>query len=280
MKYHFLTILLLVFSLIACQNNNQVNTSKTTEVKKQKKTVKQFQNKGHELIYKMVQKVGTYQDFLDKKDVVYTYTYQTPDGKKDVSTEKYIFDGELSLAVFEQHDRTFPQLEGSFTQGYNGQDFWLKHNNNYLTDETMIKRVQFSRKTNFYWFAMFQKLLDPGLVYEYIKEASIDGKVYDVVNVSFTSKDNKPTDIYQLFINRKTDLVDQFLFTIADFNVMDEPRLMKMEYEKIDGMLIPTKRRYKKSNWDAEINNEPWIDVTWSDVKFDNNLSKREFNKN
>ena len=55
--------------------------------------------------------------------------------------------------------------------------------------------------------------------------------------------------------------------------------LMKVEYEEVEGILIPSKRRYKKSTWDAEVNDSPWINVTWSDIKFNNNLARSEFDR-
>ncbi len=225
----------------------------------------------------MVQKVGDYETLRNKKDVVYTYTYQTPDGKTDVSTEKYVFDGELSYGLYQQHERTFPDLEGPIEQGYDGSGYWLKHEGEVLNDSARLKRVAFNRPTNFYWFAMFQKLLDPGLNYEYLGEKTVGESVCDVVKVTFNSPDGKPTDIYQLYINQETSLVDQFLFTVADFGVMETPNLMKLEYEQVDGLLIPTKRLYKKSTWDAAVSEEPWISVTWSDIKFDNGLRGEDF---
>ncbi|MFT5645475.1 MAG: hypothetical protein ACI976_000145 [Aureispira sp.] len=41
-----------------------------------------FQNKGHELVYNMVQVVGDYEQLKALKDVTYKYTYQTPDNKE------------------------------------------------------------------------------------------------------------------------------------------------------------------------------------------------------
>ncbi len=249
-----------------------------SESQKQKVEYK-IQNKGHELVYGMVQHVGTYQKLIELKDVSYRYTYQTPDGKKDISIEKYIFDGELSYGKYEQHDRTFADLTGIIEQGYDGQIYWLKHEGQVVDDSLKLKRVAFNRPTNFYWFAMFQKLLDPGVEYNYLGDTTIDNKIYDKVDISFQSEDHKPTDIYRLFINQKTGLVDQFLFTVADFGVMETPLLMQCQYEKVDGLMIPNQRRYKKSTWDAEVTDDPWIMVTWSDISFNNNLTIEDFQK-
>jgi len=276
MKTKLLLSIAIIFSILSCKNEN--NTTQQQNTLSKKENLKEFENKAHELVYIMTQKVGTYDQLMAKKDVIYTYTYQTPDGKSDISTEKYIFNGEFSYGRYTKHERNLTDLEGEIEQGYDGNEFWLKQNGQIITDPISLKRVAFNRPTNFYWFTMMQKLLDPGLQYEYIKEQTINDKPYDVVKVTFDSKDNKATDIYQLYINKDTKLVDQFLFTVMDYDIT-EPFLMEVEYENIEGMLLPTKRRYKNSNWDAEVSNKPWILVNWSDIKFDNNLSKTNFKK-
>jgi len=124
---------------------------------------------------------------------------------------------------------------------------------------------------------MFQKLLDPNLSYDYLGEKVINDKNYDIVRVSFAPS-SQPTDIYQVYINQETGLVDLFLFTVADFGKMDA-RIMKVEYEEIDGILIPTKRMYKKSDWKATDDGKPWITVNWTDIKFNNGLSVSDFKK-
>ena len=277
MRINLAVSIILIFTFISCKNDTQQKV-KDTPIKALKENKPEFKNKGHELVYQMTQKVGDYSKLAAKKDVVYTYTYQTPDGKTDISTEKYMFDGELSSGNYIKHERTLDNLEGQIEQGYDGSEFWLKHNGDIVKDSVALKRVAFNRPTNYYWFTMMQKLLDPGLDYEYIKEQKVGGATYDVVKVTFESKNNEPKDIYQVYINKDTKLVDQFLFTVMDFG-KSEPSLMEIKYENIEGLLIPTQRRYKKSNWDAEVTNEPWILVNWSDIKFDNGLSKADFRK-
>lgn len=267
MKLLNLSVILSCCVLMSCQG--------TTDDTETESTV-EFQNKGHELVYKMTQTVGTYQQLQEYKDVSYTYTYTTPDGKSDISNEKYIFDGELSYGEYVKHERTLADLEGKVEQGYDGTNFWLKQDGKSVEDEEALKRVIFNRKTNFYWFTMMQKLLDPGLNYEYIKQDTINEKIYDIVKISFNSEEGKPTDIYQVYINQETLLVDQFLFTVMDFGVAD-PLLMKMEYEKVGEMLIPTKRKYTKADWEGNNLTENWIPVNWTDIKFNTGLTKEQF---
>lgn len=275
MKLYTLSLSILCLLLFSCGNRGSKDS--TNEQQPQQETTPKFQNKAHELVYNMVQKVGTYTDLLEKKDVVYTYTYITPKNEKDISTEKYLFDGELSYGNYQQHERTLNQFEGPIEQGYDGENFWLKHQGEFIQDDEAMKRVKFNRPTNFYWFTMMQKLMDPGLNYEQLAEDTVDNKIYDVVKITFESQNEKPTDIYQLYINKETGLVDQFLFTVADFGKIETPLLMQLEYEEVDGFLIPTKRKYKLSTWDAEVTEAPWIHVNWTDIKFNNGLTKEDF---
>lgn len=271
MKFNFLILSIIGCIIFSCKEEKKTVVIKNEPI--------ELQSKGHKLVFNAVKKIGDYSKLSAKKDVVYTYTYRTPDGKTDISTEKYIFKDELSYGIYKRHERTFPDLKGVIEQGYNGDEFWLKHNGEIINDEDRLKRVAFNRPTNFYWFAMFQKLLDPGVKYEYIGSKVGERKVYDVVDVSFNSVNGKPTDIYRLYIDKDTSAIDQFLFTVADFGLMKKPFLMRVEYEKIDNLLIPTKRKYKKSNWDGDVNADKWITVNWTDIKFDNNLRKESFNK-
>ncbi|SHI30917.1 hypothetical protein SAMN04488096_10144 [Mesonia phycicola] len=280
MKIKLSLLAISIFTLISCKEEKQNKTEETqvseTVTPEEKKL--EFENKAHELVYNMTQKIGDYNKLLDKKDVVFTYTYQTPDNKTNVSTEKYMFDGELSYGHYTQHERTMPNLEGEIEQGYDGKEYWLKHNGEIVTDTLALKKVAFNRPTNYYWFTMMQKLMDPSVNYEYVKEQTIDSTAYDVVKISFDAEDKKPRDIYQVYINKDTKLVDQFLFTVADYNKMT-PSLMQLEYTEVDVFLIPSKRRYKASNWDAEVTDKPWVTANWTDIKFDNNLTKADFQK-
>jgi len=280
MKVKLSLLAISIFTLISCKEEKQ-NKMEETEVSETVATEEkslEFENKGHELVYNMTQKIGDYNKLLEKKDVVFNYTYQTPDNKTNVSTEKYMFDGELSYGHYTQHERTMPNLEGEIEQGYDGKEYWLKHNGEIVTDTVALKKVAFNRPTNFYWFTMMQKLMDPSVNYEYLKEQTIDSTAYDVVKISFDSEDGRPRDIYQVYINKDTQLIDQFLFTVADYKKMT-PSLMQLEYVEVDGFLIPSKRRYKNSNWEAEVTDKPWVHANWTDIKFDNGFTKADFQK-
>lgn len=265
---HPIVILFLSAFVISCQ---------APESQTQSNTSISYQNKAHELVAQMVEKVGSMQDLHELKDVTYTYTYTTPDGKTDITEEKYIFDGELSYGKYIRHERTLANLEGTVEQGYDGKQFWIKHQDQILQDSQLQKRTIFNRKTNYYWFTMMQKLLDPGLHYQFIGEKETNGHSYDVVKITFDTTGSTKSDIYQIFINKQTHLVDQFLFTVVDYDVIETPFLMRVEYQEVDGISIPSQRQYTKSDWNAEPLNDQWITVEWTDIKFNNHLIIDEF---
>ncbi len=278
MKFTTYLLLFLSFTLFACSPNSPKKEVKES-ASEIKNTKPNFINKAHEMVYESVQKTNSLNMFDQKKDVTYTYSYVTGDGLADIATEKYIFEGELSYGKYKKHKRTLANLEGVLEQGYDGKNYWCKVDGKPVEDEKTLNAVSFNRPTNYYWFTMMPKLLDPGLTYEYIGEKEVNDMSYDVVKVGFKPKDDKPTDIYQVYINKDTKLMDQWLFTVADFGMLEKPLLMKVQYEKVDDILIPTNRKYKLSTWEGEVTDEPWTTVRWTNVKFKNGFTAAEFSK-
>jgi hypothetical protein len=276
-----ITTLIIFGALLTACGPTEVKDKKveSSEAKTEVETKSpEFQNKGHELVYQMAQVTGDYEDLKNLKDVVYEYTYRTPDQKEDVSIESYIFDGELSHGKYIKHERTLAKVEGSIEQGFNSSDFWIKIDGKESLDSNHIAAVSFTRKTNFYWFAMMQKLLDPNINYEYLGQDSAMGKSYELVKVTFKTEDNTPTDTYQLYLNPETHLVDQFLFTVVSKGVND-PILMRVTYEQFDGVQMPTYRKYTKSDWNANVIKDMWVEEISKEMKFNQGLDKGLFNK-
>ena len=197
--------------------------------------ISQAENKNpKELIERMTEVTGNYENLKSLKDVEYTNTVtDTASGKSDISVEKYIFDGELSWAEYSKRENhAFPQIEGEVIQGYNGSESWATINGKLIEDPEIVKFTDFFRKTNFYWFAMMQKLLDPGINYNYEGKRNLNGIDYDIVKINYEHGIGDVSDTYLLYINHKTHLVDQFLFTVLDFT-MPEPFLLMVNYEEV-----------------------------------------------
>lgn len=230
------------------------------------------------LVAQMVDTVGGTDRLYQLRDVEYTYIVRDArTGKQDVSLERYIFDGELSWARYSERQKSaLPDLPGELIQGFDGQTSWATLNGEPLREKQALRRVDFSRKTNYYWFVMMYKLLDPGINYDHKGARSVDGISYDLVEITFDKGVGDVQDTYLLYINPKTKLVDCFLFTVMDFNVTT-PMLMLVEYETIDGLTLPVTRKFTRSNWQGEIVGDVWTEELMRDIKFNNSLARELF---
>lgn len=220
-----------------------------------------------QLIAESMDAMGGKENFYNKGSVSYDYEYQDPNsGLHFVAKEMYVFDGELSRADFTTHTMLAPK-GGAVTEGYDGSNFWVTIDGTSVETQDALGFARFLRKTNYYWFTMFFKLLDEGVHQEFIGAKKIQNKEYNLVKISFGEKVGDAQDTYVLYINKETKLIDQFLFTITAFGVT-EPNLMRFDYEVIDGIKIPTKRNYIKSNWDGEIIGTVPAVTTWENITF------------
>ncbi len=123
-----------------------------------------------------------------------------------------------------------------------------------------------------------QKLLDPGINYSYEGTKMVNDIKYDLVRITFDTGVGDVSDTYLLYINPTSKLVDQFLFTLMDFNITD-PYLMLVEYEQIDGIKLPVKRKLIKSNWKGDLLEDNWMLEIMSNIKFSNSFKKEDFDK-
>ena len=230
-----------------------------------------------ENVPQLTEAAGSYNDLKSLNDVEYTYTVKNVDtGKSDISIERYVFDGELSWGKFLQRgDKTFPDLKGEIVQGYNGKETWMTVDGQPVSDDAALKYADFTRKTNFYWFAMMQKLLDPGIIYSYKGKEIVGDIEYELVELSYEPGIGDVSDTYTLYVNPKTHLVDRFFFTVMDFGITD-PILMEVEYNQFDGVKLPVTRKFSATVPDIGTMN---IVEIMTGIKFNNGLNRTLFDK-
>jgi len=232
------------------------------------------QNANH-LVADMLEALGGKQAFYDLKNVTYDYAYSNPNnGGKLKGTETYVFDGELSHGNYSEHSVLGSM--GKIIEGYDGKNAWVKINGVVSTDNKANGVARFLRKTNYYWFTMFFKLQDEGINLEYIGTKKVEGRDYNLVKVTFGRTVGDAQDTYVLYINKKTKLVDQFLFNVVA-NAIMEPRLMKVHYDVIGGIKIPSERSYINANWDGDIVGDKWTTTYWSNIRFNTKIDLKMF---
>ena len=225
---------------------------------------------------------GGWDNLWELKDVEFTYTYhQLADDKKDVSTERYLFDTEHSWAKYDSHQiNVFPETPGEVIQCYDGkQKAEVMLDSEKLTDEQAIGTAQFLRKANYFWFVMNFKLDNPGSSYKSLGQEIVKGTTYDKVKVSYDSEitGKAQNDTFVLFVNPETKLVDRFLFSLPLWEIMEPVLLMEVEYSEVNGLMLPTKRRAYMPDEEGNYSEEPMLVQTTTDIKFNNGFTAEDF---
>lgn len=257
-----------------------VQACKQKEIKKTDENV--YKNPAKQLIADVSKKVGTYEDLKKLKNVEYTYSFRnTKTGLEDISTERYIFKNEASWAEYKTHHvYVSPKSDSVITQFFNGKDSTtVFEGNTAVNDPKTIVAAKFLRKANFYWFTMMQKLLDDGLHYELLTDRSLNGVNYKIVKIGFDKNIGDVQDDYVLYINPKTLLVDQFIFTVKGSSIK-KPMLMKIKYEKIHNVYLMTKRYVYLSDWEGKIADTPLFEQQSNNIKFNNSFNMSDLGLN
>ncbi len=97
-----------------------------------------------------------------------------------------------------------------------------------------------------YWLLMGYKTFDPGVTREYAGEKSENGAVYDVVKLSFSDVGLTPGDVYWMWVNRNTGLVEQWHMKLQGMKPEEEPSVVTFrDYRRIGGLLLSTRREMK-----------------------------------
>lgn len=227
-----------------------------------------------DLLAKMQKAMGGWNKMYKLNDVQfdYYYEYQGVD-KKDISQERYIFEGEHSWAKYTTHQiNVMPEAGGTVIQAVVNDKAYMSHDGKKMDNAEALGGTMFLRKANYYWFTMMYKLNDPGTIVNYQGTETMNGTAYHKVAITFDSaKTGKEVnDAYILYINPKTNLVDQFYFSLPALGVKEPVMLMKLEYEKINGVRVPVKRSIFQPNDKGMYTESPNLVQISKNVKFNN----------
>ena len=234
-----------------------------------------------ELIKEMEKAMGGWNKLYDLKDVQFAYNYEYPgQNKKDHSIERYIFEGEHSWAKYDVHQiNVMPDKGGEVIQAYVNHKAAMSHDGKMMMDEASVGSSQFLRKANYYWFTMMYKLSDPGVELKMMDNETVNGIDYQKIRVEFNpvTVGKKVNDAYILYLNPKTKLVDQFLFSLPVRGVNAPVILMTVEYQTINGVKVPAKRSVYQPGPDGKLSTSPNLVQTSSNIKFKNGFTPADF---
>jgi hypothetical protein len=101
-----------------------------------------------------------------------------------------------------------------------------------------------------YWLLMGFKSFDPGVTRTYEGEkTNACGAVHDVVRFSFQNVGLTPGDVYWMWVNRRTGLVDEWHMKLEGSKPDDPPSVVLFhDYRRFGGLLISTRREIQGKN--------------------------------
>lgn len=234
-------------------------------------------NKPVSLVQAVAHEMGGMDGLKALRDVQFDYIYHSlGDDKKDISIERYVFEGEKSWARYTTHEiNVFPGVAGEAIQYFDGDSAYCSLNGEALSEPQAIVLADFLRQANYFWFTMPFKLADPGTTHAYQGQEERNGKVYDKVLVSYdpavTGKEQN--DTYILYIDPKTRLIDCFFFSLPFMGVNQPALFMEVDYKSQDGVTIPVKRRAYFPGPDGQPTATPGLEQTMENIRFKNQFT-------
>ena len=114
-----------------------------------------------------------------------------------------------------------------------------------VADPAELLKLGYGRFINdTYWLLMGFKSFDPGVTRTHDGEKTNDcGAVYDVVRFSFQDVGLTPGDMYWMWVNRRTGLIDQWHMKLEGSKPDDAPSVvMFRDYRRVGGLLISRRR--------------------------------------
>jgi hypothetical protein len=217
---------------------------------------------------------GNYDSLIALNDVQFTYN-KVIYGNTRTSQEKLIFKGEHSLSTY---NGEYKQQQGIIKRSsVNGKGL-MSIDDEILPDEKSKKVAVYANSITFYWFTMMYKLADPSTISTYLGQEKIDSVTYDKVKLVFdySKLDKKANDEYLLYFNPETHLVDLFLYSETNGDVIKNPKAkVFVTYKVFQGVHVPVIRRHFKKNekgeWDI------YGVFSFLDVVFDNGFEIEDF---
>ncbi len=280
MKTNFLGIFAIanILLVLSCAQKTKETTETTKEIiEVMEKSPVYDPNDPQTVLAAIEYAHGGWGDLWKKGDVEYTYHYHNPSLKKtDLSTERYIFANEASFGHYTQHEiNAMPNAKGTVSQCFDGKKTVVMVNGE-KTDDAQGNAVgDFLRRANYFWFVMPYKLNDAGTIATYQGQETYDNAVYDKIHVTYDSTitGKEQNDIYILYVNPETKMIDRFYFSLPFLGVNEPVLIGDYSYEDVDGQKIATKRTYYMPNEKGEYSEEPSLVQTLSDIKFGNGFT-------
>ncbi len=271
-KKPFLLAIVILLNLTACKE-------KKSQITEEKDTAPKLDLTDPSALLAAVEKAhGGWNHLRSKNDVEYHYEYTMSEGAADISTERYIFDDEISFGHYTRHEiNTLPTENGIVTHLFDGKKTKITLNGSTIEKERTIALAEFVRRANYFWFVMPYKLNDPGTIAKYIGTEVYNDITYSKLEVTYdpATTGKAENDIYILHINPATLLIDRFYFSLPFAGINAPVILAEYTYEMVEGQKLATNRIYFLPDAKGAYGESPSITQALSQIKFNNGFTDK-----
>ena len=238
----------LLFLLSACQQQADVPT--TAEATEQPSLAEQAQarleaSEGGQLVLRAIEAHGGLEAWYNAPTSSYSWEYANVD--MDFRFKSHMVVDNLSRRAYHDllelgtHAEAKP-INGQFA--WDGSDAWI------YPDTLTRPNPRFWATTGYYFQSIPFILADPGILYEVKPDEELDGVMYDRVDVAYDAGvGDSPGDVYMLYINKETSLVDAIRYTVTygqtkeqamEQEAPNETLFYYKEYVTVDGLTVAT----------------------------------------
>jgi len=244
-------IFISVFCLYACKQEKQKVKELDTIPDSQKVVLSSEERKGKELLNKCIDAHGD----LVKWNSFEALEYNLNDK------------GKIVYQLTNLKDRRAYLKSKDYVVGFDGQVAWA------LPDASKVsgKSAAFYYNLDFYFIGVPFLLKDPGVVATYAGKATVNGKTYESLKITFGSEVGfTPEDVYYLYIDPESYMLKILTYSISYFDKEDakiNSAKVYSEYQEVQGLMMPTKM--ENFEWgDGQMGKSKNHIRLFSDIKF------------
>ena len=175
--------------------------------------------------------------------------------------------GKMVYQITQLKDRRAYIKSKEYEVGFDGKVTWA------LPDASKVsgKSAAFYYNLDFYFIGVPFLLKDSGVVATYAGNATINGKTYESLKITFSSGVGlTPEDVYYLYIDPESFMLNILTYSISYFDKEDakiNSAKIYSEYQEIQGLKMPTKM--ENFEWsDGHMGKSKEHVRLFSDIKF------------
>ncbi len=230
-------------------------------------------NDAYGLAQTVVKTLGGAEALINKKDVQFEFIREhIRTGKKDISIEKFIFKEGYSSGTYYVHNwEVFPNINQSIHQELMDNEANLFFTDEQILDQRYLLSAKETRHSNLYNFTLLFRLNEDQFLLENWGRRKVNAISYNLIKMSYkpTLVTNDPT-VYIFYINPRTNLVDQYLYSIQKIGISEPNILVQLKYDTVENILIPVIKELYHSDKFGKPVGEMFEMQTLLNIQFDN----------